>query len=547
MDLNRTANELRVKHEKSIEAAHREHGYKLDFSAYTLGHDLQYLGLNGKIQYAKPYANDSSNMQAVMNAPAYWSRVYYRGNIKDVDKETPDPGASKLGKSRSEAALKEADDSGGYCVIKARMKDFVQSYNKPALVWAPTSSKHTGERISQVDNGRLTFHNTLSHLKVTTFNDKGSALGAPGLISSRSCVDLFAASLTSAYYHGDDLRASSNPGRLSKVVKHEVSVPQNSAVAPSPVESDGLGPLTVGMAPNLAREYPQGTFQTEGESPKFTVSDMLGVTVPSSSSRIMATQLGEAPASQYGMTLEQCAQKVERTVGEFDTFKEGVGRLHSRVLQSEEALKKVEAKTEKYSSREANFAAELTKLFSLEQEVKTRAGVLSKWMADEKIVRDQLSKVYRDLDAKSLLQSDELLSMSTVLRAALSKMQAIHDHVSQVITAVGEAESSMYQWAYNVTSKVNYHTTQIVTLAQNLEFRITQSKGMETEARRMMALYQKLADKYGLQNDLFAVARSVLKTDGNKLQSTSVSDAVHAPPPLSSSPATTTATTGITV
>ncbi|KAF4740590.1 hypothetical protein FOZ63_007901, partial [Perkinsus olseni] len=55
------------------------------------------------------------------------------------------------------------------------------------------------------------------------------------------------------------------------------------------------------------------------------------------------------------------------------------------------------------------------------------------------------------------------------------------------------------------------------------------------------------ADKYGLQNDLFAVARSVLKTDGNKLQSTSVSDAVHAPPPLSSSAAaTTTATTGIT-
>ncbi|KAF4711612.1 hypothetical protein FOZ63_009929 [Perkinsus olseni] len=192
MDLNRTATELRVKHEKSIEAAHRGHGYKLDFSAYTLGHDVQYLGLNGKIQYGKPYANDSSNMQAVINAPAYWSRVYYRGSIKDDTKETPDLGASKLGKSRSEAALKEADDSGGYGVIKARMKDFVQSYNKPALVWAPTSSKHTGERISEVDNGRLTFHNTLSHLKVTTFNDKGSALGAPGLISSRSCVDLFA-------------------------------------------------------------------------------------------------------------------------------------------------------------------------------------------------------------------------------------------------------------------------------------------------------------------------------------------------------------------
>ncbi|EER11424.1 hypothetical protein Pmar_PMAR011087 [Perkinsus marinus ATCC 50983] len=225
----------------------------------------------------------------------------------------------------------------------------------------------------------------------------------------------------------------------------------------------------------------------------------------------MATQLGAAPASQYGMTLEQCARKVERTVGEFDSFKEGVGRLHSRVLQSEEALKKIESKTEKYSSREANFAAELTKLFSLEQEVKTRSGVLGKWMADEKVVRDQLSKVYRDLDTKSLMQSDKLLSMSSILRAAL----------------IGEAESSMYQWAYNVTSKVNYHTTQIVTLAQNLEFRITQSKGMETEARRLMTLYRKLADKYGAQNDLSVVARSILKVDGNKLQSTTVSEAVH--------------------
>lgn len=33
------------------------------------------------------------------------------------------------------------------------------------------------------------------------------------------------------------------------------------------------------------------------------------------------------------------------------------------------------------------------------------------------------------------MQSDKLLSMSSILRAALSKMQAIHDHVSQVITS----------------------------------------------------------------------------------------------------------------
>ncbi|KAF4674293.1 hypothetical protein FOL47_009444 [Perkinsus chesapeaki] len=552
-----SANELRVKHEKAISAAHQVHGYKLDFSAYILGHDPQYLGVNGKIQYGKPYANDSSNVQAVLNAPGYWSRVYYRGGGNEESNKRG------MERTQSEGLIEGGGACEAYEGIKERMKGFVEGYNKPKLKWAPTSEKFRGERIRPVDNGRLTFHNTLSHMKVTTFNDKGSDLGAPGLASSRSCVDLFAggkggrycqeahrsrpsevAHISSIYFRRDrdlislpavtyytggvdDGRSSSTPGQLSKGVKNEVSVPQNSAVAPSPVESEGLGPLTVGMAPNLAREYPEGTFESEGESPKFSVSDMLGVKVPSGSSSVMSTQLGGAPATHYGMTLEQCAQKVEKTVGEFDTFKEGVGRLHSRVLQSEEALKKIETRTDGYSTREANFAAELTKLFTLEQEVKARAGVLSKWMADEKVVRDQLSKVYRDLDTKSLMQSDKLLTMSSVLRAALTKMQAIHDHVSKVITAVGEAESSMYQWAYNVTSKVNFHTTQIVTLAQNLEFRIAQSKGMELEARRMMALYQKLEDKYGKSPDFLAVARAILEENGNKLQSTSVSDGIH--------------------
>ncbi|EER13997.1 hypothetical protein Pmar_PMAR022529 [Perkinsus marinus ATCC 50983] len=211
MDFDRAGNDLRIRHERSIEAAHKEHGFELDLSSYVLGHDLQYLGVNGK----------------------------------------------------------------GYSRIKTNMKDFVQSHNKPALVWAPASSKHVGERIPQVDNGRLTFHNTLSHSKVTTFNDKGNDLGAPGLISSKTCVDLFAGghggrysqeshspygvishshyfqttmiisqlsrpltllvtvSSAAAYYNEVDVRSSNDPGQLSKFVKHEVSVPQNSAVAPS--------------------------------------------------------------------------------------------------------------------------------------------------------------------------------------------------------------------------------------------------------------------------------------------------------------------------
>ncbi|KAF4756146.1 hypothetical protein FOZ62_027926 [Perkinsus olseni] len=76
MDLNRTANELRVKHEKSIETAHREHGYKLDFSAYTLGHDLQYLGLNGKVitqqeRGSMEYLFFTNSQLSLFYSPAY--------------------------------------------------------------------------------------------------------------------------------------------------------------------------------------------------------------------------------------------------------------------------------------------------------------------------------------------------------------------------------------------------------------------------------------------------------------------------------------------
>ncbi|CAL1162240.1 unnamed protein product, partial [Cladocopium goreaui] len=64
-----------------LQSAKAEHGGSLNFSAYRQGRDRQYLGVNGKNYYAKPWGNDSSNIQAVINGPAYWKRVYYRENI----------------------------------------------------------------------------------------------------------------------------------------------------------------------------------------------------------------------------------------------------------------------------------------------------------------------------------------------------------------------------------------------------------------------------------------------------------------------------------
>lgn len=80
----RDANIHRTKlYDDGVEAKKLYKG-NLNFAAYRQATDRQYLGVVGTGQYyAKPWGNDSSNVQAVLNGPAYWKRVFYRPNIQD--------------------------------------------------------------------------------------------------------------------------------------------------------------------------------------------------------------------------------------------------------------------------------------------------------------------------------------------------------------------------------------------------------------------------------------------------------------------------------
>merc|ERR1719414_2441774 len=64
-----------------MQSAKSEYGGHTNFTAYRQGRDRQFLGVNGKNYYAKPWGNDSSNVQAVISGPSYWKRIYYRENI----------------------------------------------------------------------------------------------------------------------------------------------------------------------------------------------------------------------------------------------------------------------------------------------------------------------------------------------------------------------------------------------------------------------------------------------------------------------------------
>ncbi|CAJ1335735.1 unnamed protein product [Effrenium voratum] len=129
-----------------------------------------YLGVNGKNYYAKPWGNDSSNIQAVINGPAYWKRVYYRENIaarfaredaeaaqRKAQAEAAEAMAtgtqSSMRKSQSDTAVQQANPEmvkDAYAHIKENMKPFVQKQGKP--------------RIRALGPGeRLTFFNTLQN------------------------------------------------------------------------------------------------------------------------------------------------------------------------------------------------------------------------------------------------------------------------------------------------------------------------------------------------------------------------------------------------
>ncbi|OLP82074.1 hypothetical protein AK812_SmicGene37301 [Symbiodinium microadriaticum] len=147
----------------SMQDAKAEYGGALNFSAYRQGRDRQYLGVNGKNYYAKPWGNDSSNIQAVINGPSYWKRVYYRENIaarfarEDAEAaerkaqaeiaEALSNGAGEAPprRSQSESALqkpKTLDAKDTYAPIKENMKPFVEKQGKPRI-----RAMEAGERL----------------------------------------------------------------------------------------------------------------------------------------------------------------------------------------------------------------------------------------------------------------------------------------------------------------------------------------------------------------------------------------------------------------
>ncbi|KAF4663363.1 hypothetical protein FOZ61_001711 [Perkinsus olseni] len=220
----------------------------------------------------------------------------------------------------------------------------------------------------------------------------------------------------------------------------------------------------------------------------------------------------------FGMNLDTCVDTLEGAVGRYKVFEGQVISVENNVVQSESRVRAVVDLSKVVDKEGSTFHLEIDKLFDLYNNVAVRANTLEKWMADEKTVRDHLSSVYRILQAKSVQQEGELEEMRVILSNAVKKMQGIHSHVSKVLTAVANAETAMYEWAYNVTVKVNAQTTKIVNLAQGMEYRIAQIDNAEIEMARMANLLLSLARHFHDGDITDAAEQMVVHTSEEKLR-----------------------------
>jgi len=229
--------------------------------------------------------------------------------------------------------------------------------------------------------------------------------------------------------------------------------------------------------------------------------------------------------AKYGMTLGQCVKNLETTSANVKVYQANIEQMKKVVTSSQDKVKGAEGIAQELWNKETAFSGELQNLYVLYNDVAVRSNTLEKWMNDEKVVRDQLATVYRVLDQKSVRQSEELFGLTSTLRNALSKMQAIHDHVSQVLTSVANAETAMYEWAYNVTVKVNSQTTKIVNLAEGLEYRIQQVDAANKEVNKMAQVFLTFATKYK-DADLIDAANDMIteyQVNSGELQAAGVS------------------------
>lgn len=179
-------------------------------------------------------------------------------------------------------------------------------------------------------------------------------------------------------------------------------------------------------------------------------------------------------ASPMSLTINECAKILEDRLVSFQDFSSKADDVWNDVVQAQQTMVNVEAATQSILKAESQFGCQMEETNVLFQDATDRCGALGDWVDGEKVVRNQLTELYTVLDKRVLADSEQVVVTVSGIRDALTRMQKVHDHATKILTAVGDAETTMYEWAYNVSTKVNTHTVNLVSIAQTLQYRSSQ-------------------------------------------------------------------------
>lgn len=201
--------------------------------------------------------------------------------------------------------------------------------------------------------------------------------------------------------------------------------------------------------------------------------------------------------STMSFTINQCAATLQTQLNAFKEFETSNSVVWTDVSSAQTSLIAVEEAANSILETQSNFTIQLSQIAALFHNTTERATELSQWVTGEKVVRNQLTDLYTELDEKILTTSNEIVVTTSTIRDALLNMQKVHDHATKILTAVGDAETKMYEWAFNVSQKVNQHTVNLVSIAQTLQYRTNQATAIKTDNINLNWVVSQLEAKYG--------------------------------------------------
>lgn len=201
--------------------------------------------------------------------------------------------------------------------------------------------------------------------------------------------------------------------------------------------------------------------------------------------------------SPMSMTINDCANLLLEQLTAVQSIQSLNDQIWSDVSSTQAALTGVEASVQDLLKTESGFATELGQIALLVESTTLRASNLTSWLSGEKVIRSQLTNLYTQLDSRVRANSNKILVTTSSVRDALGKMQLVHDHATKILEAVGDAETEMYEWAANVTQKVNSHTVSLVGIAQTLQYRRNQLASVKDSNVNLNWIATQLSEKYG--------------------------------------------------